>query len=186
MGTGLDAALLTTLAVNAMRNARRSISNGGDLVDQAGLASDAIYSQYGGTRHVETLLLALNTATGKLRLIDAGSPRLILFRGGQMRDMVLDPQLPFGMFGDTRYTEEVEHLRSGDRLFIISDGVHGAVRLNEAAYGERELGRALRSTRLQPPAEAIGSVLRSLHDYHAGQELADDALVVCLDWSATA
>ncbi|MEV0132068.1 PP2C family protein-serine/threonine phosphatase [Dactylosporangium sp. NPDC050688] len=190
MGTGLDAALLTTLAVNAMRNARRSIPAGqsapGDLADQAVLAADAISSQYGGTRHVATLLLSLNIATGELHIIDAGSPRLLLVRGGQVRDMVLDPQLPLGMFGDTRYVEERERLHPGDRLFIVSDGVHNATRPNEAAYGERELSRAIRSTRLQPPAEAISSVMRSLRDYHAGAELADDALIVCLDWSPRA
>lgn len=190
MGAGLDAALLTTLAVNAMRNARRSIPTGqrapGDLADQAVLAADAIFSQYGGTRHVATLLLSLNLVTGDLRIIDAGSPRMLLVRGGQVRDMVLDPQLPLGMFGDTRYVEEHESLQAGDRVFIVSDGVHSATRPNEAAYGERELSRAIRSTRLQPPAEAIGSVMRSLRDYHAGAEFVDDALIVCLDWSPRA
>ncbi|WP_432834916.1 PP2C family protein-serine/threonine phosphatase [Dactylosporangium sp. CA-092794] len=190
MGTGLDAALLTTLAVNAMRNARRSIPAGqsspGDLADQAVLAADAIFSQYGGARHVATLLLSLNTATGQLRMIDAGSPRMLLVRGGQLRDMVLDPQLPLGMFGDTRYVEEATQLQPGDRLFVVSDGVHAAVRPNEPTFGERELSRAIRSTRLQPPAEAISSVMRGLRDYHAGAELADDALIICLDWSPRA
>ncbi|MFG2037492.1 PP2C family protein-serine/threonine phosphatase [Dactylosporangium sp. NPDC048998] len=190
MGTGLDAALLTALAVNAMRNARRSIPAGqsspGDLADQAVLAADAIFSQYGGARHVATLLLSLNTGTGELRMIDAGSPRMLLVRGGQVQDTPLDPQLPLGMFGDTRYVEETTRLQPGDRLFVVSDGVHSAVRPNEATFGERELSRAIRSTRLQPPAEAISSVMRSLRDYHAGAELADDALIICLDWSPRA
>jgi serine phosphatase RsbU (regulator of sigma subunit) len=190
MGNGLEAAMLTTLAVNAMRNARRSIPAGqsspGDLTDQAVLAADAIFSQYGGARHLATLLLSLNTATGELRMVDAGSPRLLLVRGGQVRDMPLDAQLPLGMFGDTRYVEERTRLEHGDRIFVVSDGVHGAVRPNEPTYGDRELSRAIRSTRLQPPAEAISSVMRSLRDYHAGSELADDALIICLDWSPRA
>jgi serine phosphatase RsbU (regulator of sigma subunit) len=190
MGSGLDAALLTTLAVNAMRNARRSIPAGqsrpGDLTDQAVLAADAIFSQYGGAKHVATLLLALNIATGELHMIDAGSPRMILVRNGQVSDMGLDAQLPLGMFGDTRYVEEHTRLNPGDRIFVVSDGVHAAVRSNEATFGERELSRAIRSTRLQPPAEAISSVMRGLRDYHAGAELADDALIICLDWSPRA
>ncbi|MFI5906546.1 PP2C family protein-serine/threonine phosphatase [Dactylosporangium sp. NPDC051541] len=190
MGTGLDAALLTTLAVNAMRNARRSIPAGqrrpGDLTDQAVLAADAIFSQYGGARHVATLLLSLNTATGELRMIDAGSPRMLLVRNGQVSEMALDAQLPLGMFGDTRYVEEHTTLNPGDRLFVVSDGVHAAARPNEATFGERELSRAIRSTRLQPPAEAISSVMRHLREYHAGSEFADDALIICLDWSPRA
>ena len=39
-GDGIEAALLTTVAVNAMRNARRS---GAGIVEQAELASDAVY-----------------------------------------------------------------------------------------------------------------------------------------------
>jgi serine phosphatase RsbU (regulator of sigma subunit) len=174
MGTGLDAAMLTTVAVNAMRNARRSIAAGqgtpGDLADQAVLAADAIFAQYGGARHLATLLLSLHTGTGELRMIDAGSPRMLLVRGGQIRDMPLDAQLPLGMFGDTRYVEERTNLEAGDRLFVVSDGVHAAGR----------------STRLQPPAGAISSVMRNLRDYHAGAEVADDALIICLDWSPRA
>lgn len=45
MGEGIDAALLTNLAVNALRNARRA---GLGLSDQAYLADQAIYGQYGG------------------------------------------------------------------------------------------------------------------------------------------
>jgi serine phosphatase RsbU (regulator of sigma subunit) len=135
---------------------------------------------------VATLLLALNTATGELHMIDAGSPRMILVRNGQVSDMALDAQLPLGMFGDTRYVEEHTRLNPGDRIFVVSDGVHAAVRSNEATFGERELSRAIRSTRLQPPAEAISSVMRGLRDYHAGGELADDALIICLDWSPRA
>lgn len=41
--------------------------------------------------------------------------------------------------------------------------------------------RSMRSTRLQPAAEAVGTVLREPHAYHA-VDLRDDAVVVCLDW----
>ena len=41
---------------------------------------------------------------------------------------------------------------------------------------------ALRRTRLQPPTEAVGTVVRALREYHAGTDLEDDAVIVCLDW----
>jgi hypothetical protein len=40
----------------------------------------------------------------------------------------------------------------------------------------------LRGTRLQPATEAVGSVMRGLHEYHVDEDLADDAVIVCLDW----
>ena len=49
-------------------------------------------------------------------------------------------------------------------------------------YGESALLNALRRTRLQPATEAVGTVMRSLRDYHAGVDPTDDAVTVCLDW----
>jgi serine phosphatase RsbU (regulator of sigma subunit) len=179
-GDGMDAALLTAVAVNAMRNARRS---GANIVEQAELASEAVYARYGGTRHVATLLLEVDLNTGALDAVDAGSPRALIARDGVIRVVDLEQQLPIGMFGDVRYEPQRLALQRGDRLLIVSDGVHAAAPKGRAAYGESALAAAIRRTRLQPAADAIGTVMRSLADYHEGAEAEDDAVIVCLDWA---
>ncbi|MFC8617981.1 PP2C family protein-serine/threonine phosphatase [Micromonospora purpureochromogenes] len=178
-GTGMSAALLTTLTVNAMRNARRS---GGGLVEQAELASDTIHYQHRGRRHVATLLLAVDTVTGRVRAVDAGSPHLLRVRGATVTPIELDRQLPLGMFAETRYDVQEFDLEPGDRLFVVSDGVYDAQPGGQEAYGERAMARSMRSTRLQPATEAVGTVMRELFAYHAEADLRDDAVVVCLDW----
>ncbi|MEH0827256.1 MULTISPECIES: PP2C family protein-serine/threonine phosphatase [unclassified Micromonospora] len=178
-GTGMAAALLTALTVNAMRNARRS---GGGLVEQAELASDTIHYQHRGSRHVATLLLSVDTGTGRVRAVDAGSPHLLRLRGGTVTPIELDRQLPLGMFAETRYDVQEFDLEPGDRLFVVSDGVYAAQPGGQEAYGERAMARSMRSTRLQPATEAVGTVMRELFAYHADTDLGDDAVVVCLDW----
>ncbi|MGB2570035.1 PP2C family protein-serine/threonine phosphatase [Micromonospora citrea] len=178
-GTGIGASLLTALTVNAMRNARRS---GGGLVEQAELASDTIFYQHRGQRHVATLLLAVETATGRVRAVDAGSPHLLRLRGGTVTPIELERQLPLGMFAETRYAVQEFDLAPGDRLFVVSDGVYAAQPGGQEAYGERVMARSMRSTRLQPATEAVGTVMRELFAYHAETDLRDDAVVVCLDW----
>jgi serine phosphatase RsbU (regulator of sigma subunit) len=178
-GDGLDAALLTAVAVNAMRNARRS---GAGIVEQAELASDAVYSQQGGTAHVATLLLEIDLVGGDVEAVDAGSPQAMIAREGGIRPVSLEPQLPFGMFGEIRYETQRFRLEPGDRLLAVSDGVHAAAPGGRAPYGEAGLLSALRRTRLQPATEAVGTVMRSLHDYHAGTDPTDDAVTVCMDW----
>ncbi|WP_433384298.1 PP2C family protein-serine/threonine phosphatase [Micromonospora sp. KLBMP9576] len=178
-GIGLAAALLTAVTVNALRNARRS---GGSLVEQAELASDTVYYQHRGRRYVATLLLQLDTTTGRVRAVDAGSPHLLRQRGATVTPIELEQQLPLGMFADARYDVQEFDLAPGDRLFIVSDGVWSADPGDRGAYGERAMARAMRSTRLQPPAEAVGTVMRELHAWHADADLRDDAVVVCLDW----
>jgi serine phosphatase RsbU (regulator of sigma subunit) len=179
-GSGIGASLLTVLAVNAMRNARRS---GGNLVEQAELASDAVFSQHGGRQYAATLLLELELDTGMVTAIDAGSPRALRARGRDVSVITLAQQLPLGMFADARYEVQRFQLEPGDRLFIVSDGVHAAAPGGRPSYGDRLLGTALRATRLQPAPEAVGSVMRGLRDYHSGEDLDDDAVIVCLDWN---
>ena len=177
-GDGISAALLTTTAVNAMRNARRS---GANLVEQAELASDAIWSR-AGIGHAATLLMEIDLVSGHVEAVDAGSPRAMIAREGEIRPVELEQQLPLGMFGDSRYETQRFRLEPGDRLLVVSDGVHAATPPGRSAYGDAGLLNALRRTRLQPATEAVGTVMRSLRDYHAGEDPADDAVIVCLDW----
>jgi serine phosphatase RsbU (regulator of sigma subunit) len=178
-GDGLEAALLTTSAVNAMRNARRS---GAGIVEQAELASDAVWSGNGGAAHAATLLLEIDLVHGNVEAVDAGSPRAMIAREGEIRPVSLEQQLPLGMFGEIRYETQRFRLEPGDRLLVVSDGVHAATPGGRAPYGELGLLNALRRTRLQPATEAVGTVIRSLREYHGGADLADDAVALCLDW----
>ncbi|GAA3916929.1 PP2C family protein-serine/threonine phosphatase [Actinoplanes auranticolor] len=178
-GDGLDAAVLTTVAVNAMRNARRS---GADIVEQAELAGDAVHARYGGAAHAATLLLEIDLVGGHVAAVDAGSPRAVIARDRDIRAVTLEQQLPLGMFGETRYEIQRFRLEPADRLLVVSDGVHAATPGGRAPYGESALLTALRRTRLQPATEAVGTVMRGLREYHAGADPDDDAVTVCLDW----
>ena len=178
-GDGLEAALLTTVAVNAMRNARRA---GANIVEQAELASDALYGRYGGAAHAATLLLEIDLVGGQVEAVDAGSPLAVIARDREFHPVTLEQQLPLGMFGDSRYETQRFVLEPADRLLVVSDGVHAATPGGRAPYGESAMLTALRRTRLQPATEAVGTVMRGLRDYHAGTDPADDAVTVCLDW----
>ena len=180
MGRGVEAALLTQLTVGALRNARRS---GADLVDQATLANEMVYTQHKGQLHVSTLLLRFDLETGAVQAIDAGSPKMFRMRGSIVEPITLEAQLPLGMFEDTGYSEQEFAIEPGDRLVIFSDGFHAAVGPHGEPYGSSALAAALRQTRLQNPSEAVRTLTRGLLDYYDGVEIGDDAVVLCLDWA---
>jgi serine phosphatase RsbU (regulator of sigma subunit) len=182
MGRGTSAALLTSLAVNALRNARRG---GLDLASQARLANEAIQAPYGGEQFVGTLLLRLDYESGAATAVDAGSPLVIRQRGTDVEVVQLDKQLPLGMFEGTNYVEEELDVASGDRLIIVSDGVHAARSPRNEEFKEAKLERSIRATRGLPAGEVVRQLIRELHAHHEGQELSDDAVVVCLDWTGT-
>ncbi|WP_341717321.1 PP2C family protein-serine/threonine phosphatase [Micromonospora sp. FIMYZ51] len=177
MGEGVVASMLTTLATCALRNARRA---GISLADQAALADQAIYDLHRGEQYVATLLLRLDLHSGLLTAIDAGSPRLVLLRDGEVSVQALEAQFPLGMFEGTHYREQYIQLEPADRLFMISDGVLEATGRN-VRYGETALDRMLRRTAPMSPLDAVRSVLGDLRAFVSG-DLTDDAVVVCLDW----
>ncbi|MBO4162872.1 PP2C family protein-serine/threonine phosphatase [Micromonospora antibiotica] len=177
-GEGVAASMLTALATHALRNARRG---GLGLADQVALADQAIYALHGGEQHLSALVMELDLGSGVLTAVDAGSPRLMLLRDGEVTEQVLDKQFPLGMFEGTDYQHQRFELRRGDRLFVLSDGVLDATD-RHVRYGETALERFLRRTGPMTPLDAVRSLIGDLRAFVAG-DLVDDAVVVCLDWT---
>ncbi|MEU6770626.1 PP2C family protein-serine/threonine phosphatase [Streptomyces sp. NPDC046759] len=180
MGEGIDAALLTSLAVGALRNARRASIG---FADQACLADQAIYSQYGGKMYASTLLLRFDLGTGTVCAVDAGSPRLYRQRGTTIERVELEAQLPLGMFEETLYEEQTFQVEAGDRLVAISTGVHGTRSATGEVFGEGVLRQILSATRQTSPHEAARAVVAGLIEHVGSEGLVSDAAVVCLDWA---
>ena len=178
-GEGIEAALLTNLAVSALRNARRA---GIPLADQAALADQAVYGHYRGRSHLAVLMLEFDLATGHARVVDAGSPWLLRLRAGAVEPVPLDAQLPLGMFEETDYVAQEFRVEPGDRLVFASDGVYDVVSPHGEAYGDAALARAVRAARLLPAADVPRAVLRELSGHRGTPDATDDALVMCVDW----
>lgn len=178
MGESTTAAALTTLAITALRNARRS---GANLATQAALADQAVWAHHAGTQHISTLLMRIDLATGEVRVIDAGSPRLWLVRENSVERVELEAQLPLGLVDGTEYDEQHLQLEPGDRLFVLTDGIYDAV-LADRDYSTASLRRALQTSRRLPPTEAVRSLLSDLRAFLQDSDLDDDAVAVCIDW----
>jgi serine phosphatase RsbU (regulator of sigma subunit) len=179
MGEGIEASLLTNLGINALRNARRA---GINIEDQAALADQAVYAHYRGASYLSVLLLDFEVSTGRVKVVDAGSPQMFRLRGRTAEAVDVDAQLPLGMFEETDYVAQEIQVEPGDRLVFVSDGVYGAIAPGGETYGEKALAKAIAATRLLPAADVPRAVLRELSTYRGGPDTQDDALVVCLDW----
>ncbi|MEU3412725.1 PP2C family protein-serine/threonine phosphatase [Streptomyces sp. NPDC006658] len=179
MGEGIEASLLTNLAINALRNARRA---GISIADQAALADQAVYAHYRGRCYLSVLMFDFDLATGRASVVDAGSPRLLRLRDGSVEHVNFDAQLPLGMFEETDYVAQDFRVEPGDRLVFVSDGVHAVASPKGETYGDAALARAIQSTRLLPAADVPRAILRELSGHRGKPVPDDDALVLCLDW----
>lgn len=175
MGHSTDAALLATLAVAALRNARRA---GHDPAGQAGLTHTELTAHTGGEGFVTGLVMRLGLTDGRLEIVNAGHPRPFLVRGGRVDQIAVDPHLPFGV-SDGTYRAMVVTLEPGDRLVAVTDG---CLERNAARV---DLAKVLSETVSLHPRELVrelaGRVLEA-----TGGKLRDDATTVCVDWHGPA
>jgi serine phosphatase RsbU (regulator of sigma subunit) len=152
-----------------------------DLADQAALADQAVFAQYGGRAYASTLLLEFNLDTGVVHAVDAGSPQLFRQRDGHAERIELEAQFPLGMFEETPYKEQTFQVEPDDRLIVVSTGVHGTRSVARDLFGERALRQILSATRPAPPHETARAVVAGLIEHFGSKELMSDAAVVCLD-----
>ena len=170
MGHDVDAALLATLAVSALRRARRA---GADLAEQARQADQAMREHSPG--YVTGQILRISLADGGTEFINAGHPWPLVMRGGQVRQITPQVDMPFGFQVPHTYRVQPLDLRPGDRLVMLTDG------MLERNAGSVALPDLIVRTRALHPREAARALIAAVVDANQGH-LEDDATIMCLDW----
>ena len=178
MGHGLRAAMLASLAVNAIRNKRRG---GGGLLEQAALAGHVVAEQFGGGDFVSGLLMCIHLETGRGEALNAGQGLVWRLRGDVVEPLHLQADPPLGPFLEIPYRLQPVEMHPGDRLVLVSDGVLEAGPVRGDGFGAARLTALLDATRHRSPLECVRLVIDAVKEYQQG-DLRDDATVVCLDW----
>ncbi|MET9395277.1 PP2C family protein-serine/threonine phosphatase [Streptomyces sp. NPDC006624] len=170
MGHDTASALLATLTVNALRGARRA---GLGMLDQAYAAHRAI------TRHGRGMttgqLLRVRLETGVCELVNAGHPWPLRMRAGRVEELAIKVNMPFGVPAPVRYEVQRLRLEPGDRLVLITDGMH------ERAAASVDLYALVHDTRGEHPREVVRAMTTAVYDACEGA-LPDDATTLVLDW----
>ncbi|MFD9380142.1 PP2C family protein-serine/threonine phosphatase [Streptomyces sp. NPDC059999] len=175
MGHDVDAALLATLMVGALRRARRV---GADLAEQAHQADQAMHD-HGRAGYVTGQLLRISLLDGRAEFVNAGHPWPLRMRDGRVQEIVPKVDPPFGLSlqasRDNVYRVQSLDLRPGDRLVMLTDG------MLERNAESLDLSDLIIRTRALHPREAARTLIGAIVDAVDGR-LDDDATVMCLDW----
>ncbi|MFE0513051.1 PP2C family protein-serine/threonine phosphatase [Streptomyces sp. NPDC058964] len=193
MGHDVHAALLATVVVGALRNARRA---GADLAAQAEDAHRAVahypdqvhqtavdqtdrvhqaVAKHGGQAMVTGQLLRVALDTGHTAFVNAGHVWPLRLRDGRVQEISPLIDLPFGVTPNPGYRVQSLDLRPGDRLVLLTDGMlepHGT---------DSSLRNLIKKTGDWHPRDAVRAFTEAVlkttdHDPR------DDATVLCLDW----
>jgi serine phosphatase RsbU (regulator of sigma subunit) len=172
VGHDVDAALLATLFVGGLRNARRK---GMDLGAQARYANDALAENAAAGQFVTGQLVRVDLATRTAAIVNAGHPFPLRLRDGRVEEIELGVEPPFGVVPGTSFRLQRLPLEPGDRIVLLTDG------MQERNAASLDVAAALHASRGLHPREVVhelgAAVLRA-----TGGDLRDDATMVCLDW----
>jgi len=172
MGHTLEAALLATVLVGALRNTRR---RGASLGEQASIADAALRAYATNSAFVTGQLARVDLRTGVAAFINAGHPLPYRVRGGAVEALPLLPDTPFGVTSQREYREQEVLLEPGDRLVFVTDGL---LERNASAV---DIPSILLTRQDHHPRELVQELTRAV--VHAcGGDLRDDATVLCVDW----
>jgi serine phosphatase RsbU (regulator of sigma subunit) len=172
MGHTLEASLLATVLVGALRNARRA---GVELGEQARLAHGALYGYATRGGFVTGQLVRVDLLSGTARIVNAGHPPPIRIRDGKAEEVTLRADPPFALSRSGEYQVQDLPLEAGDRLLFMTDGI---LERNAATVDVASLMVACRHLH---PREAVQELTRAIVSA-CGGELRDDATVLCFDW----
>jgi serine phosphatase RsbU (regulator of sigma subunit) len=172
MGHTLNAALLATVLVGALRNARR---RGVELAEQASIAHHALAGYAEDEEFVTGQLVRIDLPTETARIVNAGHPTPIRVRDGHAERVALSSDLPFATSPSATYRVQELSLRAGDRLVFLTDGM---LERNAAAVDAMSI---LAASRHLHPREAVQELTRRVVQA-CGGTLHDDATILCLDW----
>jgi serine phosphatase RsbU (regulator of sigma subunit) len=185
VGHGLQASLLTNLAVSCYRNTRRA---GLDLAAAAATIDHALDEMFGGERFVTAMIGQLDVDTGLFRWINAGHPAAMLLRDGQMvKELQGLPALPLGinglLSGAEAFPVSSEALQPGDRLLLLTDGVDEARNADGEFFGRERLAEfaAKEVASGLPTPEAMRRLQQAVLRHQVGR-LQDDATMLFVEW----
>jgi sigma-B regulation protein RsbU (phosphoserine phosphatase) len=131
-----------------------------------------------------TLLLAiLNTATGELKLCNAGHhPPLLIDATGAVTPV--SGQSPaLGLLPEAAFEICTVRLRAGDTLFFFTDGVTEAVNEGREFFSATRLHEMLRGTQAQRVEEMTRRVVQEVSSFCAARDQSDDISVLALRWT---
>jgi serine phosphatase RsbU (regulator of sigma subunit) len=171
-GHAVDASVLATVLVGALRNARRA---GVGLGEQARLANEGLGDQVQWSDFVTAQVARVDLRSGNATIVNAGHEPPLRLRDGRVEAVELLADPPFGIVRDHQYRVQPLPLEPGDRLMFVTDGM---LERNAASVDIRTL--MVEGAQMHP-REAVQHVVHALLEAADG-ELTDDATAMCVDW----
>jgi len=123
----------------------------------------------------------LDTRSFEFRYVIAGHPTPIHIPHGQAPEQLPGTGIPIGLIPGAEYKEHYVRLRSGDRLYLFSDGVFEAGDRDGNEFGVNTIKETLAGLRGQSLDDSVGGLLDRVRAWRKDAPYADDLSVLAFE-----
>jgi phosphoserine phosphatase RsbU/P len=131
--------------------------------------------------YVALMFVVYDASLSQLMIANAGAPRPILVRGGEVKEIKIEGT-PLGMFPGIEYDTLTLALQPNDVLVFASDGILESMNARDEAFGFERLSKVLLSHNRGSSAEEISAAILEATDEFSGRpaEPHDDRTLIVL------
>lgn len=181
-GKGMAGALLSTVAMTALRSQAKTRGNFCAVLEQVNLA---IESRLGGDKFVTLLTGYVDPRSGVVTLVNCGHEQPLVYRSATRTWEFLEcaSTMPLGISFEHFHPRQVDvPLAAGDKLLLYTDGLHD-VRDRRRRFLEMPTILSWMAEHPEKPIESlIDDLLKRAVDYAQG-DIRDDITILGLEYA---
>jgi PAS domain S-box-containing protein len=120
----------------------------------------------------------LDSHTNTFRFIAAGHPPPLYIPAGAAPEFQVLSNFPIGIMKDPSFREGSIQMRSGDRVYLYSDGLVEVSNAGGEHFGDERLAEELNRLSAKPLKSGLSSLVQRLRDWSGEDNLEDDVSIL--------
>jgi serine phosphatase RsbU (regulator of sigma subunit) len=179
-GKGFDAALSCVFLSGAYSSEIKKSASPSEVLSNL---NNTIFTHSIKGKFVAFLLTIFNKTNNTLTFVNAGLPRPILKRNGQISELDFNGvRFPLGMMNNVQYTEQEIEVHPGDIFILYTDGISEAMNENNEIYSSENLINILKDSNIESisSGEICGIIQDNVNKFVGQAEQHDDIAMVVI------
>ena len=123
----------------------------------------------------------INRKTGIFTYTRAGHPAPIVISQNKVAQIKDKGDIPIGIIPQYGYIDNKLNLKSGDRIFLYTDGVPEAGNRDGKRFGEDAMSKYLAKTSGKPIEESVAGLMKALTKWQGDSQQADDMSILGIE-----
>jgi sigma-B regulation protein RsbU (phosphoserine phosphatase) len=177
-GKGIPAALFMVIAKTLIKNNAQEGKSPKEVFESV---NNLLCENNAAGMFVTAFLGYFDVPSGRFTYVNAGHNPPLIKANGQFEWLKVKPGLMLAFLEEATYTQHEVTLKSGDELFMYTDGVTEAANLNNDLFGEPLLLEIVNRYKGVSAEEFIQSIRKEVDLFAGGAEQVDDITMLALE-----